>query len=127
MGPAGEWYVLVEHNRVGSEGKWTLRQKLHAEDGREHALSMAQEVTLSCTGDTFRSPAELGRSVFRISETSWLVEIGHSRWSELYGDVVIDSEHVRISVAELAHFTEPPPAEPQPAKVGRLSKVFKRD
>lgn len=126
MGSEAEWYVLVERNEGPIDTEWTLGEKIHAEGGREAALAKAEEITRSCLGRSFYSQGATGRSVFRISETSWLVEVSHSSWSEGATRPWTSSSHVRVSVAELVYFEETPPAEPSPAKGSRLGRVLKR-
>ncbi|WP_405932006.1 hypothetical protein [Streptomyces sp. NBC_00827] len=126
MGSEAEWYVLVECNEGAIDMVWTLREKIHAEGGREAALAKAEEITRSCPGRDYFSRDATGRSVFRISETSWLVEVTHSWWNDEAKTPSTSSSHVRVSVAELVYFEETPPVEPPPAKGSRLGRVLKR-
>lgn len=127
MGSRGEWYVLVEANEGGADTKWRLRDKVYAEEGREQALALAEEWTLTCgwRGGRSDAPEKEGRRVYRLSETSWLVEIEHPYWSDSRGAVTLDC-HVRVSVAELVHVKEHTPARPPAPKSGVLSRAFRR-
>ncbi|MCX5558492.1 hypothetical protein [Streptomyces sp. NBC_00038] len=126
MGSEAEWYVLVERNKGSSDTEWTLREKIHAEGGRDAALVKAEELTRSYLERGFYSLGDTGRSVFRISETSWLVEVSYSRWPEGAMRPVTSSSHIRISVAELVYFKETPPVEPPPATGGSPGRAFRR-
>lgn len=116
---AGQWYVLVEANR--SE-VWRLAEKVHVEGGREEALRRAEEMSLSYDR-SFHAPDGYGRTVFRTSESSWLVELTESHWSERFNELFTSSAHFRISVGELTFVRETPPVEPPPAKKGRLRRA----
>ncbi|MFD3931792.1 hypothetical protein [Streptomyces sp. NPDC058614] len=126
MGSEAEWYVLVERNEGSIDMEWTLREKIHAEGGREAASAKAEEIARSYPARDYYSQDETGRSVFRISETSWLVEVTRSWWNDEAKKASTASSHIRVSLAELVYFKETPPAEPPPAKGGRLGRMLKR-
>ncbi|MFJ8595830.1 hypothetical protein [Streptomyces sp. NPDC093598] len=120
----GQWYVLVETNEShGGGSSWDLTDKVHVEGGREEALSRAQEMSMSLVPG--RSDTEkYGRTVFRTSETSWLVEVTYSFWYEDFDHPSTMSHHFRISVAELVATRETPAAEPP--KKGWVRRVINR-
>ncbi|MET9759356.1 hypothetical protein ABZ016_09895 [Streptomyces sp. NPDC006372] len=121
-GSVGQWYVLVEANEShGGDSTWDLTDKVHVEGGREEALSRAQEMSLSLVPGR-SDPEKYGRTVFRTSETSWLVEVTHSFWYDGFDRPSTLSSHFRISVAELVATKETPPAEPR--KKGWVSRVI---
>ncbi|MFI5529735.1 hypothetical protein ACIA8O_14465 [Kitasatospora sp. NPDC051853] len=106
------WYVLVERNdSLGGDNTWVLSQKVAVDGGRDAAVARAEEL---CR--TIGPREEYGRLVFRRSETSWLVELtrevrdGSRTWSH--------GSQLHVSVAELVHSEETPPA-PQPKRPWR--------
>ncbi|KKD03520.1 hypothetical protein [Streptomyces sp. WM6386] len=117
----GEWYVLVEAGFSVTDQAWTLKEKIHV-GGHEQAVAHAREVCL-----TYRHREGYGRDVFRLSETSWMVDVTFSDGSTYpQAPVTRSIEHFRVSVAELATTREPAPAEPPedvPRK-GRLRRAF---
>ncbi|EFL33564.1 predicted protein [Streptomyces viridochromogenes DSM 40736] len=123
-GSVGQWYVLVEANEShGGDNTWDLTDKVHVEGGREAALARAQEMSLSLVpGRT--DTEKYGRTVFRTSETTWLVEVTYSFWYDGWDHPSTSSSHFRISVAELVAVQETPPAEP-PRK-GWVNRMINR-
>jgi hypothetical protein len=119
--------VLVETNNGYSDGNWLLQDKVHVEGGREQALARAEALSLTYTGGLFLSDSGHGRVVFRISETSWLAEITHWRWSTYDEEPVTRTQYARLTVAQLISSTEPPPAERPAPKKGRLRRALGRD
>ncbi|MGW2698978.1 hypothetical protein [Streptomyces sp. NPDC001340] len=123
----GEWYVLVETNNGDSDGNWLLKDKVHVEGGREQALARAEELSLTYTDRLYDGGHGYGLLVFRISETSWLAEITHSRWSTYDEEPVTRTQYARLTVAQLISSTEPPPVERPAPKKGRLRRALGRD
>ncbi|TPQ16936.1 hypothetical protein [Streptomyces sporangiiformans] len=116
MGPEAQWYVLVEANSdFSTDPTWELREKYHVEGDRAAALSRAEQVCRTW-GPWDKKPEETGRSVFRTSETSWLVEVTQERWSEQWERAFTSTWCVRVTVAELVYTKEPPPAHPPEKK-----------
>ncbi|MEU5316340.1 hypothetical protein AB0G67_06385 [Streptomyces sp. NPDC021056] len=116
----GEWYVLVETDYGVTDHAWTLKEKIHV-GGHEQAVAHAREVCLS-----YRHREGYGRNVFRLSETSWMVDVTFSTWStDPEGPRTLSIEHFRVTVAELVTTREPVPAEPpDPPQKGRLRRAL---
>ncbi|MGN5392573.1 hypothetical protein [Streptomyces sp. JL7001] len=57
-----------------------------------------------------------------MTETSWIVELRESYWSDVLKDAVPSKTHLRISVGELEHEHDTPAAV-RPAK-GRLRRAL---
>ena len=118
----GDWYVLVETG-TGADGRQELRRAIHVEGGREQAVARAAELARTCAANGEDGPSSAGRRVFRISETSWLVEHLRSYWAD--GRARNYATPLRISVGELEYAKEVVPAEPPPK--GVLRRALGRD
>ncbi|NNN36271.1 hypothetical protein HLK59_39130 [Streptomyces sp. S3(2020)] len=117
----GEWYVLVEAAYSVTDQAWTLKEKIHV-GGYEQAVARAREVCLS-----YRHGEGCGHNVFRLSETSWMVDVTYSTWStDPEGPRTLSVQHFRVTVAELVTTREPAPAEPPEGapRKGRLRRAF---
>ena len=121
-----EWYVLVEKNEGWSDSNWLLEDKVHVAGGREQALARAEELSLSYREGLYRAK-EYGHLVFRISETSWLLELTRESWDSDRDKPYTRSEYARLTVAELVTSKEPPPAERPASKKGILRRTLGRD
>ncbi|MCT9076855.1 hypothetical protein [Streptomyces fulvoviolaceus] len=120
-GTSGEWYVVIEAD-YGLEHQWRLEKKIHVEGGREQTVARARELCLSHRDGGFFNE-EHGRQVFRLSETSWLVELSKASWDEKSEESrVYPAGLLRISVAELETTREAPPAVPPPGRRSRWSR-----
>lgn len=84
-------------------------------------MAHAREVCLS-----YRHREGYGRNVFRLSETSWMVDVTFSTWrTDPEGPRTLSIEHFRVTVAELVTTHEPVPAEPPvPPQKGRLRRAL---
>ncbi|MEU4098752.1 hypothetical protein [Streptomyces sp. NPDC026673] len=106
------WYVLVEedsaaYESLGSEvgghfRHWRPASVHHAEQGRQQARELASELTRSHLPSvhpfTYSAGRDgtPGRTVFRLGEDSWLVELHWGKWRA----------HFRVSLAEADHTAE---------------------
>ncbi|MEV6396992.1 hypothetical protein AB0M39_19765 [Streptomyces sp. NPDC051907] len=128
MASTGHWYVLIETNTVyDGDNLWSLTEKLPVEGGREEAIGRAEELSLSYEPGPYPSaPETCGRTVFRTSQTSWLVESEQSLWHQGWTAPATLSQLMRITVAELVSARPAPPAEP-PVKRGRLRRARRAD
>ena len=122
----GEWYVLVETNKGYSDDNWLLKDKVHVEGGREQALARAEELSLSYRESLWRAE-EYGHLVFRISETSWLLELTSESWYSDRDEPSTRTEYARLTVAELVASKEHPPAQRPEPKKGVLRRALGRD
>jgi hypothetical protein len=122
----GEWYVLVETNKGYSDDNWLLKDKVHVEGGREQALARAEELSLSYRESLWRAE-EYGHLVFRISETSWLLELSSESWHSDRDEPYTRTEYARLTVAELVASKETPPAQRPEPKKGVLRRALGRD
>ena len=96
------------------------------EGGREQALARAEELSLSYREGLYRAK-EYGHLVFRISETSWLLELTRESWDSDRDKPYTRTEYARLTVAELVTSKEPPPAERPASKKGILRRTLGRD
>lgn len=126
MSGGGDWYVLVEGTQYDD---WVLVRTVHVEGDRAQAIARATELTRACRGGGKEWPADtipqVGRRVFRTSESSWLVEILHSHWHDEKKEPYTSSFVLRVSVAQLEYSEELVPVEP-PIK-SRLRRALGRD
>ncbi|MFJ7126823.1 hypothetical protein [Streptomyces sp. NPDC098101] len=125
MDGVGSWWILVE-TTTWTHREWELVRTVPVDGDRDRALARAAELARTCdaSGGDSDDPEAVGRRVFRVSETSRLVEITRSRWDESTGRPATTTTHVRVSAAVLEHAHEPPPAEPPPR--GRLRRALGR-
>ncbi|MEU1621967.1 hypothetical protein ABZ479_32285 [Streptomyces sp. NPDC005722] len=112
------WYVLVEEDvsvfqSINSETgdyfqRWSLTSARHSEEGKEKARELALDTARSHLPQR-RSwgNGTPGRTVYRLTEDSWLVELRFESWRS----------HFRVSLAEAIHVSEEQTAEPfRPAR-----------
>ncbi|MEV6054022.1 hypothetical protein [Streptomyces sp. NPDC052107] len=119
--------MLVETNNGYSDDNWLLKDKVHVEGGREQALARAEELSLTYTDRLSPIGSGYGRLVFRVSETSWLLEITDSWWFTNSDEAVTRTQYARLTVAQLISSTEPPPVERPAPRKGRLRRALGRD
>ncbi|QQM38287.1 hypothetical protein [Streptomyces liliifuscus] len=118
-----QWYVLVEANYGFTDTQWKLEEKCHVVGGRSAALSRAEEICRTWCPFGWK-PEECGRTVFEVSETSWLVELVEERWPESDDHAYTRGEHFRVTVARVVHAKEAPPAHPPEKKAGAIRRAF---
>ncbi|MER7181541.1 hypothetical protein ABT404_18995 [Streptomyces hyaluromycini] len=118
-----EWYVLVEANHGTSDTTWNLEEKRHVVGGRAAALSRAEEICRTWCPDGWK-PEECGRTVFEVSESSWLVEVTKEWWYESDNRAYTRKEHFRVAAGRLVHAKETPPAHPPEKKAGAIRRAF---
>jgi hypothetical protein len=106
------WFVLVEANDGMSEPRWRLEKKRHVPGDRTVALFWAEDICRTWCPRGW--PEGGGRTVFQISESSWLVEVMYEKWSDSLGKgrAVTESAHFRVTLGRLVHSNDPPPAHP---------------
>ena len=86
-----QWAVLIEQNkRVGEYDSWTLHEGRRVAD-RAEGVELAEELALSHHPGL--GTTELGRSVFRVSESEWLVVV-EGRWQDKVSFRLTIAEHV---------------------------------
>ncbi|WP_436771288.1 hypothetical protein [Yinghuangia sp. YIM S09857] len=130
MTSAGSWYVLVEESKPETEfagatldsvtvPRWHLTSRHHIAGGRDQAREAAESLAHTWLPEELKYRGDrggtVGRSIFRLTGDSWLVEVTSQPWQR----------HARISLAELIHLVEhvPPPETPEPSP--RKRKFFR--
>ncbi|MFE0625442.1 hypothetical protein ACFW3D_00565 [Streptomyces sp. NPDC058864] len=133
MSPS-HWYVLVEEDVTvyqsfsSQDGdyfrRWRLASVENCEPGKEKARERALDVARSHVPEQrpLRGNGTPGRTVFRLDEDAWLVELRLGDWRA----------HFRVSVAEAVHVSEEVPEEPwtrsssSSGEPGPIAGLFRR-
>ena len=105
----GDWWVLVERPASGYQDEIELIEPIHAPEGREQAVRLAEEYCRTRGAYQAEDGPRPSRRVFRLSPTSWLVEARSPEWPY--------RKHFRVSIGRQTEVIEgDPKREPERKK-----------
>ena len=106
----GDWWVLVERPRSGFHDDIELVEPIHAPEGREQAVRIAEEYCRTRGAYVPEDGPRPERRIFRQSATSWLVAVRSSEFPY--------RTHFRVGIAQLADVVEEEPERAPERKKG---------
>ncbi|MEU6389787.1 hypothetical protein [Streptomyces sp. NPDC046939] len=123
MTASDQWYVLIEAGSGYLDGAWELKEKQHVDGDRTAALIRAEVVSGMWAPRGWDAP-HVGRLVFELSDTSWLVELSEERWPTDAPKPYTRTIFFRVSVARLFHAKEARPAQPPEKRPGFVRRAL---